>query len=362
MKTVAYLIFGAYLMVTMIWAKKKKSLTAVIATIGGFVAIAVFCVIANRQKAKSTVTPVRVEWKLISNASDDNEFDEVKKHFEDTLKVNRTVEVLLEYAAFLHKHSHFSEALPLYEEALQICKDLVGKNPQVYLPAIAGILYNLASLHSDSGEYAKALEECEEAVQISRDLAKENPQNYLPFMAGALLNLAWLHSSVNDYPKASEEYEEALKIWRAIAEENPESLFWVAMNLESFGFLHKTINEYAKASEEYEEALEIRRGLAEENPKDYLPDVAETLNNLSMLYQDGRPNKELSLQYAREAIDILGKCNDTPSTQEELEKANRIIEKWDNGAKDGEDAAPSPPSAGPLAPWGPSTPYPSAQG
>jgi tetratricopeptide (TPR) repeat protein len=166
-------------------------------------------------------------------------YDEAKKYFEEAMKTTRTVEVLFGYAMFLQKHNQFLEAMPLYEEALKIC----------------------------------------------RQLAEENPKAYLPYVATTLNNLAILHSNLNEYLQALEEYEEALKIYRQ---------------------------------------------LAEENPKAYLPDVAMTLNNLSIFYQNAIPNKELSLKYAREAIEVLDKCNDTPFVKEQLEKAKWIIEKWDN--------------------------------
>jgi len=50
------------------------------------------------------------------------------------------------------------------------------------------------------------------------------------------------------------------------------------------------------------------------------------LNNLAILHISDIPYKELSLKYANEALDILSKCNDTPSVRKELEKAKKIIE------------------------------------
>ena len=95
-------------------------------------------------------------------------------------------------------------------------------------------------------------------------------------------------------------------------------------------FLQKH-NQFSKAISLYEEALEIRRKLAKENPNAFLPYVATTLNNLAIFYLYDRPDKELSKQYANEAIEVLGKCNDTLFVIEQIEKAKNIIEEWNKG-------------------------------
>jgi len=41
------------------------------------------------------------------------------------------------------------------------------------------------------------------------------------------------------------------------------------------------------------------------------------------------PNKELSLQYAREAIAVCGRCNPTPFVLEQLNTAKQVIEEWE---------------------------------
>lgn len=132
-------------------------------------------------------------------------------------------------------------------------------------------------------------------------------------------------------PSASKGYEEALKIYRDLAEENPKAyLPDVATTLNNLANLHSDNTEYEKASEEYEEALKIYRNLVKENPKAYLHYMANTLNNLAILYQDDIPNKILSLKYANEAIEVIGKCNNTPFVRKLLERAKRIIEIWNN--------------------------------
>jgi len=64
------------------------------------------------------------------------------------------------------------------------------------------------------------------------------------------------------------------------------------------------ITKITKAESLYKEALEIYRNLAEENPRVYLPDVAMTLNNLSLYYLKAVPDKEKSIAFAKEVMQI----------------------------------------------------------
>ena len=68
---------------------------------------------------------------------------------------------------------------------------------------------------------------------------------------------------------------------------------------------------------------------AETSPQAYLPDVAMTLNNLAIFYMNDVSNKELSLKYALEAVEVLGKCKDIPVVRKYLQQAKQIIEQWD---------------------------------
>ena len=181
-------------------------------------------------------------------------------------------------------------------------------------------IFTIADFYYDLNKFPEAIE----YYNLSLNLADlpENKTRILNDMGNA-------QQRNNDYSEAETSYNKALKIHRQLAKENPKAyLPDVAMTLNNLAILHRNINEYPKALEEYEEALKIHRQLAKENPKAYLPDVAMTLNNLSMFYQDYISDNELSLKYANEAIEVLGRCSDTPFVKEEIEKAKQVIEKW----------------------------------
>ncbi|MCC7210515.1 MAG: tetratricopeptide repeat protein [Candidatus Brocadia sp.] len=102
-----------------------------------------------------------------------------------------------------------------------------------------------------------------------------------------------------------------------------------AMTLNNLGALQAAKNEFEDALKSYREALEIYRKLAQANPQSYLPDVAMTLNNLSIFYQASQPDKETSIKYAMEALEILAPfLEKAPYTQRYAQSARQVLQGW----------------------------------
>uniref|UniRef100_UPI0028E23087 tetratricopeptide repeat protein n=1 Tax=Porphyromonas endodontalis TaxID=28124 RepID=UPI0028E23087 len=111
----------------------------------------------------------------------------------------------------------------------------------------------------------------------------------------------------NDRKKAQDYYEEALQIRRELAQQNPEAyLPDVAESLNNLGVLLSDTDDLKRAQDYYEEALQIRRELAQQNPEAYLPDVATSLNNLTILYLELEKKEDAEKAY-QEAHDIYQK-------------------------------------------------------
>jgi tetratricopeptide (TPR) repeat protein len=216
-----------------------------------------------------------------------------------------------------------------YEESLTLRRELARVNPQTYLPDVASTLNNLAILQRDQNEYPAAQLSYKESLTIYRELAQVNPQTYLPDVAMTLNNLGMLQRSKNDYYASQSSYEEAITIWRELAQVNPQTwLPKVAITLNDLGNLQCVQNEYSATQANYEEALQIRRELARVNPKTYLPNLALTLINLAVFFLNFVPNKELSLQYVEEAIDILIPFREIPYIQNYLQNAFAVLRDW----------------------------------
>lgn len=233
------------------------------------------------------------------------EFKEAEEMYELALQYQKDDESLIfDFALFLQEQNRFKKANNYYEEALSLYRSLSQKNPEVYLPDVAGTLNNMGILSSANNEIELAEKQFAEALLLYRGLSDRNSEVYLPDVSSTLHNLANLSRINNDLELAEKQYAEALTIRRALSQKNPEVyLPDVAGTLNNLGILSSTNNEIELAKIQFAEALLHYRSLAEKNPEVHLPNVAGTLTNLGNL---SRLNDEPELakkQYA-EALSI----------------------------------------------------------
>ena len=170
---------------------------------------------------------------------------------------------------------------------------------------MAKTLVNLAIVQRKRNEYSDAFTRLEEALGIFRRLAEENPEKHLSSLAKTLFNLANLQVDRKEYSDALAKYEEALGIYRTLAEERPEEhLSRLAKTLFNLANLQVDRKEYSDAFTKYGEALGVYRRLSEENPERFLPEVAKTLVTLGIFFFDYQPDKEKSIAYTMEALQL----------------------------------------------------------
>ena len=248
-----------------------------------------------------------------------NKFEEALANCEEALEIRRdlaaanpqtylpAVAMTLNNLATLQRNTNeFDKALVSSEAALKIYRQFAAVNPQTYLPNVAAALNNLAILQKDKNKFGESLATHKEALQLYSSLATANPQTYLPDVAMILSNLADLQRDINDSKNSLSNYEAATEIFIDLAAANPQVyLPDVARTLNNLAVLQQHTNELEKALANYEKALKIRRDIALVNPQTYLPAVAATLANLSIFYLQSIPDKEKSIGFATEAIDLL---------------------------------------------------------
>ncbi|NVO09476.1 MAG: tetratricopeptide repeat protein [Bacteroidales bacterium] len=155
----------------------------------------------------------------------------------------------------------------------------------------------------------EALFAFQQTVDLYKELILVEPtaENYF--------QTAYFLHKLKYFDEAANLYQKTLKIYRDLAQENPRAyLPNVAETLNNLADLHSDKNEFPQAQEKYEEALKIRRDLAEENPIAYLPDVATTLNNLAYL-QNVKNEFSQAQEKCEEALEIRKKlAKENPKT------------------------------------------------
>ena len=187
----------------------------------------------------------------------------------------------------------YAKAEPLLQQALQIFKKVLGPEH----PETATALSNLAGLYYERGDYAKAEPLLQQALQIFRKvLGPEHPDT-----AASLNSLAVLYDHMGDYAKAEALYQQSLQINKKVL--GPEHPHTVA-SLNSLALLYDEMGEYAKAEPLLQQVLQInKKVLGLEHP-----DTALSLNSLALLYEDmgeyakAEPLCEQALQINRKVL------------------------------------------------------------
>ncbi len=199
-----------------------------------------------------------------------------------------TASSLNNLALLYYSQGRYVEAEPLFVEALEISKTELGDRH----PSTAGNLNNLAELYRLQGRYVEAEPLLVEALKISKtELGDRHPSTAL-----SLNNLAGLYESQGRYVEAEPLYVEALEISKTeLGDRHPST----ALSLNNLALLYESQGRYVEAEPLYVEALEIRKT----ELGDRHPDTATSLFNLAVLYhQTNRQQQALSL--IQQALDI----------------------------------------------------------
>ncbi|MDR2118693.1 MAG: hypothetical protein LBP25_04070 [Tannerellaceae bacterium] len=132
-----------------------------------------------------------------------------------------------------------------------------------------------------------------------------------------------------EFVKASSVCEGVLLVMHDLADINTlEHLPEIARTLNRLGYLHKHKYNCPQEANVYEKILQIRRKLVKTSPKAYLPDLVSTLTNLAIFYQEDVPNREKSIQYAKEAVSYRSSLEHLPEVRRYMEQAEEVLRRW----------------------------------
>ncbi|MEH2465747.1 tetratricopeptide repeat protein [Nostoc sp.] len=197
-------------------------------------------------------------------------------------------------ALLYYSQGKYNEAEPLYLQALELSQRLLGEEH----PDVALSFNNLAALYVSQARYSEAEPLLKQALELrQRLLGEEHPD-----VALSLSNLAVLYNSQGKYSEAEPLLKQSLELrQRILGKEHPN----VAFNLNNLAFLYNSQGKYSEAESLYLKALQLRqRLLGEEHP-----DVAFSLNNLGFFYNSQKRYNEaepLLIQALKLTQRILG--------------------------------------------------------
>lgn len=228
------------------------------------------------------------------------EYTQAKPLYEQALAMNEnlygkehpSIATSLNNLAELYRaQGAYEQALPLYKRALSIKEKLYGKEHS----SIATSLNNLAELYRLQGAYKQALPLFEQALAI---LEKVHGQMH-PDVAQAINNLAELYRTQEKYEQAVPLFRQAVAIKKKVyGKEHPE----VVKDFHNLAELYETQGEFEQALHLFKRALMI---LEKIHGKEH-PEVAQSLNNLAELYS-GEDMYKSALPFSEQALAIFEK-------------------------------------------------------
>ncbi|THH11454.1 hypothetical protein EW146_g8037 [Bondarzewia mesenterica] len=196
------------------------------------------------------------------------------------------------------------EALSTAKEAVDIAEALADNDPNGFNPLLATCLFTQSKCLDSLNCHDDAVSSIGMAISIRRDLTKRNPSRYRPLLSEALFSLSVSHSAQGDHLRALGAIEEALKIDRTFSYTSSVPRQTLGLHLAQLASCFNKLDHRNDALKVMEETVKIRRELVMSNPKEFRPDLAVSLHNLSVnLYKLRR--FEEARKIIREAVESV---------------------------------------------------------
>jgi CHAT domain-containing protein/tetratricopeptide (TPR) repeat protein len=229
-------------------------------------------------------------------------YTEAEPLYREALQLNRevlgprhpqTLASIINLAAVLGSQGRYTEAEPLYREALQLHREILGpRNPNTLIG-----MNNLASVLESQGRYREAEPLYRETLQLSREVF--GPRD--PHTLTSMNNLAGMLHDQGRYGEAEPLYRVALQLHREIlGPRNPNTL----STMNNLAGVLDSLGRYGEAEPLWRETLQLRREVL--GPRH--PDTLTSMNNLAGVldsqgrYGEEEPLSRETLQLRREVL------------------------------------------------------------
>ena len=200
--------------------------------------------------------------------------------------------VLTRAANYVCLRAQYDQAEPLYQQALSICEQRLGRDhPQVAFP-----LHGLAGLYSEQGDY----EQAEALFRRALHLWEQEPAQEYPELADLLNDLAILYAEQGRYTQAEPLMQRALRLDEQLFGQNHHK---IAARLNNLAGLYVERGDRKLAEALLQQAL----SLSEQVFGPEHPEVAFPLTNLADLYREQGRYTEAEPLYQR-ALQIREKA------------------------------------------------------
>ena len=220
-------------------------------------------------------------------------FQEALPLFEQALMIVREIGerqgegvILSNIGAVYHNLGRYEQALATYEEALAIRTEVGDR------AGVGQTLNNIGLVYSNLGRYEQALATYDQALAIRTEVGDRAGEG------ATLNNIAEVYSNLGRYEQALATYEEALAISTEVGNRRGEGI-----TLTNIGVVYRNLGRYEQALATYEQALAIFTEVGDRATE------GTTLNNIAVVYANlGRYEQALST--LEQALAILTEVGD----------------------------------------------------
>lgn len=194
--------------------------------------------------------------------------------------------MLFGFAELLQTYHYCNEASEYYLEIITKLQSVLNVEDERDFINLIAAYCNLANQQFDLNRFSEVEASYKKALDICHAYSQNKSETYMCYEAHILNGLANLYTKTYRYEDAESMYQQALKIRKFLEEKNPNAfIFDVAQSLNGLGSVQDNLHHYNDAEASFNEALYYFRLLEKRNHK-YARDVAITLGNLSILYQN----------------------------------------------------------------------------
>ncbi len=163
----------------------------------------------------------------------------------------------------LYQASRYREAIPVFESALEIYREIENRNGEARSLNELGLTYN------NLGDYKKAIDFHEQSLAIFKQIRNRNGE------ARSLNDLGLAYRNLGEYQKAIDFYQQSLAIAKKIGDRYGE-----ARSFNNLGGAYNYLGQYQKAIVFWQQSLKIIKQIGDSYGE------ARSLNNVGAAYNN----------------------------------------------------------------------------
>ncbi len=230
--------------------------------------------------------------------------------YQEALNVYRDIsdregegETLHKIGATYYRLSLYDEAIDFYQQALTLRQTLSDR------PGIGSTLNGIAVVYHERGDYDRALDYYQQALEIRRSLLDK------PGELRTLNNIGLLYENRGEYASALDNYDRALALVRELELPREESAL-----LNNLGGVYQQLGQYQKALDFYQDALDIARELEDRLQQ------GKITHNIALV-SDELGDGDRAVGFYQEALDIRRSIGDRSGIASTLNNLGLLYSK-----------------------------------